>query len=447
MFCSNCGSTVDASKKFCHVCGFPIKQPAEENFDSPTEFTEMPANQNVAAAQPTGYTQSAMADYGYQNSSEALYDKQPKKKNLKKLLIPVVAIILVAVIALGGWGIFLSAKPQVRLGSALEKTLFSAKSFAVEVSYDGETFAEGYVSFGKTTFTSDVCVEIEGEKIVCNDGQVLVPVGGGTYISAELPVFFTEIKESLDELVAMVAGGESADVIVDRVNDRFNTDVSPEKVLEWAENIIKNNKINEDVLSEIYDTVIIPAFSAEFDIEETDIPKYKTLKKIISDAFLKGISKETLTVKDTESKNGIKYYELEVNLVELAKSLTEFALECKDIEAILDAEIYGETAREALEELNEEATDYIESDDYDADDETVEFKVGIKGGYLVAVEYEDFEVKLTEVNKKHDAKNDYTEVEEDADEIVEIESVEQMIEEFFLGGFSGYNEPYYDYYY
>ena len=448
MFCSNCGNTVDASKKFCHVCGFPIQKAADENYDSPTEFTENPGTQNANAASQSeaGYTQSAMADYGYQNSSEALYDKQPKKKNLKKLLIPVIAIVLVAVIALGGWGIFLSANPEVRIAKAAEKTLFSTKSFAVEVSYDGETLGEGYVSFGKTTFTSDFFAEIDGEKIVCDDGQLLMPLGDGSYISADLPAFFAELKEGLDELVSMVAGGGSADEIAEEINDRFNTNISPEKVLEWAENLIKNNKINEDVVAEIYNTVLVPGLAAEFDIEEGDIPNYKKLKSIIGQAFVKGINGDALEVKDTKTKNGIKYYEVEVNPIELAKGLGEFALECKDLEAILEVEVGGVTAREALEEFVEEATDYIEDDDYDPKEETYEFTVGIKNGYLVAVEFEDFEVKLTEINKKHDAKNDYEDVDGDADEVIEIEDLEQLASEL-MGGYNSSYDDYYDDYY
>ena len=443
MICSNCGNVIDGTKKFCHICGFPVQQRADENYDSPTEFTEISGNQNAGM----GYAQPALADYGFQNSSEMLYDKQPKSKNLKKILIPIVAVILVAVIALGGWGIFLGANPQVRLASAVEKTLFSSKSFAVDVSFDGETFAEGYVSFGKTTFTSDFYAEIDGEQIVCDDGRVLVPVGDGTYISAELPVFFAELKEDLDDLVGMIAGGESADVVADQLNDRFNTDISPEKVLEWAENLIKNNKINEDVISEIYDTVLIPAASAEFDVDTGDIPTYKKLKKIIGDAFIKGFEGDALKVVDIENKNGIKYYEVEVNMVELAKGMAEFALDCKDLEGVLDVEFDGETIREHLEELVEEATDYMDSSDYDPDDETVEFTVGIKGGYLVAVEYEELEVTLKEVNKKHDAKKDYEDVEGDADEVVELDSVDELLNQMMGGYNNNYYGDSYDYFY
>lgn len=432
MICSNCGSNVDGSKKFCHVCGYPVQQPADENYDSPTEFAELPGNQNINV----GYTQSAMADYGYQNSSEALYDKQPKKKNFKKLLIPVIAVVLVVAIALGGWGIFLAANPQVRIARAVEKTLFSAKSFALELSYDGEKFGEGYVSFGKTTFTSDFYAEFQDMQIVCDDGQLLMPIGS-SYISADLPSLFAELKEDIDEIAAMIAGSESADVIAEEINERYSTDITPEKVLEWAENLIKNNKINEDVISEIYDTVLIPAISAEFDISEDDIPNYKNLKKILGKAFIKGFNDEALKVTDTERKNGIKYYDVEINIIELEKDMAEYALECKDLESLLEIELGGETVREALEAFVEEAADYTDSDEYDPDDSTVEFRIGIKSGYLVAVEYEGYEATLTEINKKHDAKNDYEELEGEANEVVELDSLEQL-----LGGFfGGYEEP------
>lgn len=443
MICSNCGNTVDGTKKFCHVCGYPVQQPADENYDSPTEFAEIPGNQNASAV-----AQPAMADYGYQNSSEALFDKQPKKKNLKMILIPVIAIVLVVAIALGGWGIFLAANPQVRIARALEKTLFSAKSFAVEVSYDGETLGEGYVSFGKTTFTSDFYVEIEGEKMVCNDGMLLMPMGDGTYVSADLPAAFADLKENLDEIIGMFTSGESADVIADELNERFDTDISPEKVLEWAENLIKNKKINEDVIKEIYDSVLVPAVSAEFDLDEGAVPNYKKLKKIISNAFIKGFKGDALKVKDTERKSGIKYYEVEVNTAELAKGMIEYALDCKDLEGVLDIEFDGATVREFLEDMLEEVTDFMDSDDYDPDDQTIEFKVGIKGGYLVAVEYEDFEVTLKEVNKKHDAKKDYEEVEDDADEVIDYDNVEDFMDQ--MGGLKepdyGYYEDYDDYY-
>lgn len=453
MICSNCGSVVDGTKKYCHVCGYPVQQPAEADVDAtamaaPSDGMDYAApDVNNSEFTEGGYAVSSAPAYAQPATTSgpsyyAGFEEKPKKNNIPKILIPIVAVLLVVIIAFGGWGIFLAVNPQVKVAKAVEKTLFKTKSFSFELSADGYDVAEGYVAFGKTTFTSDFFVEIEDMGLVCDDGQLLVPYSGNEYIAIDLPEVFAGLTENLDDVLSDFVGGD-AEEVSEMLEDEFGVEVTPEKVTEWAETIIKNKTINEKVIEEIWNTVAIPVAAKYLDLDEKDIPDYDDIRSIIAGALTKGINGDAFKVEDTSKKDGVKYYECEVDLYELAKGMLEYALDCKKLEGILEAEQGGETLREFLEDTLDDI-----DEDYFPDD-PVEFTVGIKNGYLVAVEFDDLEVKISEINKNHDAKEDYAEVEDDADSVIEFDF--DTLKDEFLGGkkeeivddYYGYYDEYY----
>lgn len=447
MICSNCGSAVDGSKKYCHVCGYPVQPSSEVDLDATMaapgpdyanlnngEFSGGDFGVNGMPARPQPATPA-------EHSNFTGFEEKPKKKGLKKLLIPVVAIVLVAAIALGAWGIFLATNPEVKIARAIEKTLFKTKSFSFEISADGYDIAEGYVAFGKTTFTSDFCVEAEDMKIVCDDGQLLVPYGGvQNYAAFDLPELFAELTEGLDDVLSDLAGADS-EAFAEELEKQFGVEVTPDQVAEWAETLIKNKTINENVIEEIWNTVGIPVASKYLEVDKEDIPDYDDIKSIIAGALTKGIKGDAFKVADTSKKSGVKYYECEVIPAELMKGVIEYALECKKLEAILEVEIDsdGTTLKENLEKTLE----MLEDGDYpERLDEEVEFTVGIKDGYLVAVEYDELEVKIADINKKHDAKDDHADVEDDAADVEEF-ALDELIEEMVGGRKYAYEDDYY----
>lgn len=456
MICSNCGSSVDSSKKYCHICGYPVQQTAEVDLDATMassggldyanhdvnngEFFGGDFGVNGAPARPQPATPAEHSDF-------TGFEEKPKKKGLKKLLIPVVAIVLVFAIALGAWGVFLAVNPEIKIARAVEKTLFKSKSFSFEISADGYDIAEGYVAFGKTTFTSDFLVGLDGMEIICDDGQLLVPYSEGEYLSLDLPEVFADLTEDLDNVLSELAGGDS-EALAEKIENQFGVEVTPDKVAEWAETIIKNKTINEKVIEEIWNTVAVPAAAKYLELEAEDIPDYDDVKSIVSGALTKGVNGDAFKVADTSRKNGVKYYECEIIPSEVMKGVCEYALECKKLEAILAYELNsdGTTLKEAIEEAlellkNEEYPEYL--------DEEIEFTVGIKDGYLVAVEYDELEVKITDINKKHDAKNDYAEAEDNANGVEELDF--EKLKDTLIGSRKDvyYDEAYYDdgYYY
>lgn len=433
MNCLNCGNPVDPSKKFCPVCGYPVQAAPANNGNAPTEFADAPVYQNPAYSQAPGYSQPAAPVYNQQAAPNTAA-KAPKKFNLgKNILIPVVAVILVIVLALSGSAIYMAAKPQVKIASAVEKTLFSAESFNVEVEIEGETIGEGYVAFGETTFTSDFYADVafEGFKVVCNDGNLVVDFGGQC-LEVSLPDAFATIQSELDDIISAINSEASADELVDMVNDEYGVEITPEQVMDWAENLIKNEKINEDVVKDIYNTVGIPFIATELEIEEKEVPTYKEARKILTGAVTKGINSDGFEVTDTKTKDGVKYYDVTLHMGELYISMIEYILDCKQLEGIFESDM-GKDARDELEETLEEVKEAKEDGDEEFEEQEAEFIIGIDGGYLVYFEIEDMiAVTLSEVNENQDAEEDYNSIIDDAEEHskVDVENFEEEINQF-----------------
>ena len=245
---------------------------------------------------------------------------------------------------------------------------------------------------------------------MCDDGQLLFPVGREGYYAVDMPGVFSELTEGLDDIITQFVGGNSEELVA-MLENRFGVTTTPEQVAEWAETLIKNKTINEDVIEDIWNTVGIPVAAKKFDLDEKDIPNYKDAKSIISGAFTKGIKGDAFKVKDTSSSGGVKYYECEIVPAELMKGMIKYALDCKKLEAILEIEINGYTLKDQLETYLE----VLEDEEYpEYLDEEIEFTVGLKGGYIAAVEYENLEIEISDINKKHDAKDDYDDAAEKA---------------------------------
>lgn len=450
MICSNCGNPVDGSRKFCQVCGYPVKQVAEDSVDTGL-FSGTPASYNAITDMNAYHNEeNTINKLSYpqpatpaESNNDIGFEEKPKKNIAKKLITPIVALVLVVAIVFGAWSAFLAFNPEIKIARAIEKTLFNTKSFAFEVSADGTEVVSGYVAFGKTTFVSDFAVELyNGLNVVCDDGQLLFPVSRDGYYAVDMPEVFAELTESLDDVITQVVGGNS-DEVVEMLENRYGVTTTPEQVAEWAETLIKNKTINEKVIEEIWNTVGVPLVASEFDLDEKDVPNYKDIKSIISGALTKGIKGDAFKVTDTSSSGGVKYYECEILLPELAKGMLEYALDCKKLEAILDVEFDGYSWREQLEDYLE----MFENEDYpEYLDEEIEFTIGLKNGYIVAAEYEDIEIEISDINKKHDAKDDYEEASENVYQKRDI-GLDDLLTMIFGVGRKASKEEMTEYYY
>ncbi len=432
MNCLNCGAPVDPTKKFCQVCGYPVEAAPAYNGDAPSEFADVPFSQNPAPAytQAPEFGQPAAPAYNQQSAPAA---KAPKKFNLgKNALIPIVAVILVIVLALSSSAIYTASKPQIKIASALEKTLFSAESFNLEVEIEGETLGEGYVAFGKTTFTSDFYADVgmAGVEVVCNDGNLVVNFGGNC-VEVSLPDAFATVQSELDEIISTFNSDLSAEEIVEMAKEEYGVEITPEQVMDWAENLVKNKKLNEDVIKDIYNEVGVYVIAKELEIDVKEVPTYKEVKKIITGAVTKGINGDGFEVTDKNSKDGVKYYNITLHPGELYISMVEYILDCKQLEGVFESEM-GEEAREDFENNLEELKEAKEDDEEEFLENTGELDVtiGIDGGYLVYFEIEDrIAITLSEINKKHDAEEDYNSVVDDAEAHtkVDLDNIDEAI--------------------
>ncbi len=429
MICSNCGSSVDGSKKFCQVCGYSVKPVADDGLDTGV-FSGTPASSNSTALvnayqgddysiNKPSYPQPATPA---EHNDDIGFEEKPKKRLPKKLLVPVAALFLAVTMAFGAWGVYLEANPTIKLANALKKTLFDSKSFAFEISYDGDELADGYVAFGKTTFTSDFVVDIFGKTLTCDDGQLLVPYGKREYVAVDMPEAFEEIAEELDDVIREITGDDS-DEAVSYLKENYGVEVTPEQVAVWAESFIEDKTVNESVIEEIWNTVAVSVIASKLDIRGDDVPDYSALKGILAETVKKGISEEAFRIEEKYKEDSVKYFVCKVNVPELEKSVIEYTLGNKKLEAILDASYEGSenTVRENLElQLKE-----LEN----SEDKEVEMVLGIKDGFLTYVKYGDMlEIKLTDINKNHTADEDYEQVRNEAYLIEELE-FDEIIDE------------------
>ncbi len=433
MICSNCGSSVDGSKKFCQVCGYAVKQITDDGLDQGV-FSGTSASGNAAlktnADQPDdliinkpSYPQPATPA---EHNDDIGFEEKPKRNLHKKILIPVVALILAATMAFGAWGIYVGVNPEIKIAKALNKTLFDSKSYAFEFEYKGKELAEGYVSYGKTTFGSDFVVDAGFIEITCDNGRLLVPYGLREYVAVDMPEFFEEFTENLNEVIFELSGKDAEETAA-YLETTYGIEVTSEQLAKWAETIVSNRTVNEKVVEELWNTVGVPVAATKLEIEESDVPDYGEFKGILADIMKNAINDKAFRIEDKYKEDGVKYYVCKINPHELEKCVIEYALTSKKLEAVLGAKADPDDEKTIRETL-ESRLKALENGD-DSYREDVEMILSIKDGYLTSVKYGDvFEIKLTDINKNHDAKEDYDRVRKKAYLIEELE-FDEVIDE------------------
>lgn len=473
MICSNCGKEFQGN--FCPMCG----SKAVETPVSPVESVEPVAPttpvEPVAPVVPTAPVGSFYPP--------APVPEKPKKKGAPKRVIAfsVIAVILAIVVAVSGMSISVFAQPSVKLGSAVKKTFIDAGGFSfdfetvIESTYTSEYYdpyyygtstskqenktsvtAEGAVALGddliSTSIYADVTVKQQSKSN--NDGEVtnydslssvtLVSDGGKAigymkYDGEKTPAVSINTKDAYSyilnnkEDIAEYFGTDYDDFEAE-LKKYYNLDV--DTITNWIDNIVKGGKINDETLADIYDGFLKSLAADELDIDESDIPSYKELSNALTEFLVKGVSDDSIVMEKTDSKDGIKYYDVTVNVADLLRDLKNYLRDCKELEAFFDT-TFGEELMDALKNAIDEA-----------DDEKIKisFKAGLKNGYIVYLEtkndnsYEDSDysyssktvtkLSLSEFKEKFDFSAKYDEVAAlfKKDEIIEIKTLEDLDE-------------------
>ncbi len=153
--------------------------------------------------------------------------------------------------------------------------------------------------------------------------------------------------------------------------------------------------------------------------------------KLLADFFVNGITEEAFNITKTYNEDGIKKYDVRVDLNELMVCLDNFINEHDEV-------------RDLLDDIDPDICEEIE---YLADegefDEDFKFTIGTKNGYFCYFEsdfFEDYDVelKLTNINKPSDVEPYYGEVSDVATEWKETfytvetyEDVENAMNDFY----------------
>ncbi len=425
MFCPNCGNQFEGTS-FCPACGSKVEQEAtdmqqnmQQNVQQPQQF--QPVQQNAPIMPPQGAPES------FQPMAQ-----QPQKKNMKKiLLISIPAVVVAIALVVGVVFAVFASNPRVAVLTALEKTLFEATDYSFELNYDdgyGDISIEGSVAYGERLSNSSFYVTFNdgytNTEVVSNQGKVLACWQYDDYDEEKYKLFiaaddiYNELIESPDKL---------DEYPFDEVIEMFDSNfcIEQEQLVSLATNIISGNKINEAAIEELYNTSGRELLSDAMDEKEEDIPDYDTLRNLLADFVAKGISKEAVIVEKGDKTNGVTYYDITINASLLLSDLGAFLTDSKDAEAFLATDA-GDDLLEAIEE----------SAEWYEDEDEIELQVGISGGFLTEVYYEnsewDYEVEiiLSEVNKgATDYEALYAEIEDEskkAEQSLEIEDTKDI---------------------
>lgn len=416
MICPKCNAQVPDGAKFCGICG--------NKFEVATPVAPATPVEPVAPVAPTMPVANGFAP--------APVEAPKKKKSAKKLIFAVIAVILALVIGTSGiaTAVVLN-KPSVKLANALKKSFIDSGSFNFSVeyvndyhvdsrdikysydSYSGEYYKDGYTYqdyYGTDTMKIDGAIALgqdfastsyyfdfeytddddrygtyENEfQMVSNNGQTIVPMDlfddGAEKkwaITFNTPNIYTYAKENKSEIADFFGYDLKT---LEKDLDRYYG-LTIDQATGWVDTLVVDGKFNEKVPQDIYDNWFREFISDELDdLDIEDIPEYKDLEKSLT-GFLTKISKDSISLKKTDSKDGVTYYDVTVNMEQLLREFLEYVEDNKNLKNFLSTE-YGEEFIEGLED----GIEYFE-DEADKEDKFIEFKIGMDGGYITYFEY------------------------------------------------------------
>lgn len=306
-----------------------------------------------------------------------------------------------------------------RIIAAADRTLFGSSGLSFVAKDDGYTVFDGSISFSDLLSMSGLYLEVDDSEIrlAADNGKVyLLSDDYEEYYIIDIAKILAPSSGEFDALVTGLTDRSVNEWV--QMLSQMGIDVDFKKVTGWVNRLV-NGSINEDVIAEIFDTVAIPYFvymlnSEGVEINESDIPDFKTLKGIIYDFFLDGHASSGLDIDNDGDE-----YEVTVYIKAIVESALEYIESHEKLQKLVNSEIGQYFLREVREEF-----DYVD------EDESFDFTVEITDGYISYVEFYGIEVKISDFSNV-DVKEDYDALVEDADgyELVgEINSISDVIE-------------------
>lgn len=288
----------------------------------------------------------------------------PKKVNIKKLIVPVVAAVLVIAIILG---LALSGKSKPQLAfEALKKTVFESSALEASLTAKDKELYSAEVSFGEGVEDSSFDIEMNGMVFSLSDGRI--KINGREY-------------GKVDDLI------ETAERNADL--EAYGIELNFFEVLDT----LINGKIDEKEFELFYNNQFVP--NAEKTIKErydmvVELPDYETTMKVVDRFLKKGITKEALTVEKTDSQEKGKTYNFVLNTEQMTACIGEFAKKDKETRKVLEDVVAGS------DDPNLTVEKFVDTvvEDYSGYDDQITGQLTISSGRITRVYFNEEEVEI-----------------------------------------------------
>lgn len=288
----------------------------------------------------------------------------PKKVNIKKLIVPVVAAVLVIAIILG-FALSGKSKPQLAF-EALKKTVFESSALEASLTAKDKELYSAEVAFGEGVEDSSFDIQMNGMVFSLSDGRI--KINGREY-------------GKVDDLI------ETAERNADL--EAYGIELNFFEVLDT----LINGKIDEKEFELFYNNQFVP--NAEKTIKErydmvVELPDYETTMKVVDRFLKKGITKEALTVEKTDSQEKGKTYNFVLNTEKMTACIGEFAKKDKETRKVLEDVVAGS------DDPNLTVEKFVDTvvEDYSGYDDQITGQLTISSGRITRVYFNEEEVEI-----------------------------------------------------
>lgn len=448
MFCKNCGQQMPDNVAFCPNCG-------EQN--------------------DVGMQKIEHAESNYESNIPVAKSKKPVGVIIAAIVV-VIAVIVGVVIGIGALGkpkytddnAFATAAKNVDKDSeqyhmlnafaAVQNVLFNSESFEFEFKIYGEKF-DGKAVFGKDIISSEMIMDAEDEIFAAlyngmfegtayGDGIEVDMAGvlGGTtdFLNELISVAEEELADRQDYIEDMKDFGSDEEYINMQQKTVDALEIFIERVKgnvpaidKAVQNIISNNHISYDALSEIYDNAVVPYIEAMASVRGVEgfvAPSFDFWWETIADFIANGLEDGDIEVSVSESGKGKKAvisYDIEINSVKMLESFYKYASVKEEVKAFL-----GEDADDVFDAIESEL-DYI-SDNVSDSSSDIKLSVETQNGYATKIKPrfvgESFTLIFANINKTTISEEEYNEIKveiDDADDLYTFDSMDDIIDEMF----------------
>ncbi len=369
----------------------PIQQPYVQPNQSP--YT-VPVQQPYVQPQQNQYT--APVQQPVQQTVEPKQKKE-KKKGKKKFLIPIIAVILVAAIAVSVFAVpyvAMASSPLVKVGNGVVNLVTSGDTYAVSGTIEAEGDRIDFdgkfnIDYKNQTAAFDGTASCDGEKA---DGLGYISV-------ADKNVILDFDVDGYELIMVNDIFGEDGDCYQD--NDTYDGVIKIAPVVFEALDYI-DEPTDEKLTTLVNDAcAVIEELSGEeinITVNSDANPLQEVLDILADDlkkSFLdKGWLEENLGYEKTSGDGGVKLHSFDFSLGDAAKALLEIAEDNKEelmpiiVDTIVDAagdeyDIDANDVEDEIEDLLDEMSDEV----YDLDDLDVSLSVGIKGSDIRSIDF------------------------------------------------------------